>query len=215
MVEHSLDPKHAAVIGNGVDLQRFQPEPKQEARRTLGVPQDARVCVAVGALIPRKGFHLLIPAFARLLRTMPEALLYILGEGAQRGELEDLARTLQIRDRIHLPGKVPNEQLRWWYSAADVSCLVSSREGWPNVLLESLACGTPVVATSVWGVPEVITSPALGILVKQEVLAITAGLERALGTKWQPDTLIAHARSRTWDVVAQELEIFLEEMTHP
>jgi len=214
MIDCSLDAKRATVIGNGVDLSRFEAVPRPEARRRLSIPSGARVCLAIGALIPRKGFHFLLPAFARVAREVPDSLLYIVGEGGQRRELEALAETLGIARQVHLPGKVPNEELRWWYSAADVSCLVSSREGWPNVLLESLACGTPVVATSVWGVPEVITSAALGILVEQNVPAIAAGLMEALATPWDREALIAHARSRTWSVVAEELETFLEERLH-
>jgi glycosyltransferase involved in cell wall biosynthesis len=214
MIECSLDAKRATVIGNGVDLSRFDSVPRAEARHRLSIPPDARVCVAIGALIPRKGFHFLIPAFARIAREIPESFLYIIGEGAQRRELEALADSLGVARQVHVPGKIANEELHWWYSAADVSCLVSSREGWPNVLLESLACGTPVVATSVWGVPEVITSAALGILVEQTVPAIAAGLREALATSWDREALIAHARSRTWSVVAEELETFLEERRH-
>jgi glycosyltransferase involved in cell wall biosynthesis len=210
MVEYSLDAKRATVIGNGVDLSRFDSVPRAEARRRLAIPPNARVCVAIGALVPGKGLHFLIPAFARIAREFPESLLYIVGEGTQRRELEALVDSLGIARQVHLPGKVPNQELRWWYSTADVSCLVSSREGWPNVLLESLACGTPVVATSVGGVPEVITSSALGILVEQNVPAIAAALKEALAASWDREALIAYARSRTWNVVAEELETFLE-----
>ncbi len=215
MIECGLLDNHATVIGNGIDLDRFEPIARPVARKHLGIPLDARVLLAVGTLIPRKGMHLLIEAFARVRRTRPETLLYIVGEGAQRPELEGLIAAHQATGSVFLPGKVPNTELRWWYSAADVSCLVSSREGWPNVLLESLACGTPVVATSVWGVPEVICSPALGVLVERDVSSIAAGLEKALTTTWDRDALIGRARSRTWGVVADELEQFLDKRLAP
>jgi len=211
MVDLGLSINRATVIGNGVDLQRFTPLPREHARKHLAIQPDARVLVGVGALIPRKGFHLLIRAFAALTREVPKATLYIVGEGIQRRELETLVRELRLSDKVFLPGKCPNEELRAWYSAADVSCLTSSREGWPNVLLESLACGTPVVATAVWGVPEVISSPMLGTLVQPSVPAIADGLKQALAACWDRDALVAHARSRTWRVVAAELEAFLEE----
>lgn len=214
MVECGLDAERATVIGNGVDVNRFKPVPRAEARRRLSIPPDARVCLAIGALIPRKGFQFLIPAFARVAREIGDSRLYIVGEGSQRRGLEALAASLGVAGHVHLPGQIPNEELCWWYSAADVSCLVSSREGWPNVLLESLACGTPVVATSVWGVPEVITSATLGILVEQNVAAIAQGLAEALARPWDREVLIAHARSRTWDDVARELETFLGERLH-
>lgn len=206
MVEMGLLPEHSAVIGNGIDLERFRAVEQGEARRSLALPMDATILVAVGALIPRKGFHFLIPAFAKIVQEKPRSHLYIVGEGEQRRELEDLAKQQGVDDRVHLVGGCPNEKLQNWYSAADLSCLVSSREGWPNVLLESLACGTPVVATKVWGVPEVIVSPTLGVLVEQNVEAIAQGLKGALNRRWDRQALIRHAGSRTWGVVAEEVE---------
>jgi glycosyltransferase involved in cell wall biosynthesis len=90
-----------------------------------------------------------------------------------------------------------------------LSCLVSSREGWPNVILESLACGTPVLATGLWGVPEILVSPELGIMVAQERQAIADGLSQALSRAWDRDAILRYARTRTWDVVAQEVEQYL------
>ena len=83
---------------------------------------------------------------------------------------------------------------------------VESAGGLPNVLLESLACGTPVVATRVGGVAEVISSGDLGVLVEQNVSSIAAGLEIALEKLWDRDTLVHSARARTWEVVAEEVE---------
>jgi teichuronic acid biosynthesis glycosyltransferase TuaC len=80
------------AIGNGIDLERFTPVDRKEARRRLGIPADSQVIVSVGALIPRKGYHLLIPALAELARKNPNLLLYIVGEGESRDELENLAR---------------------------------------------------------------------------------------------------------------------------
>jgi teichuronic acid biosynthesis glycosyltransferase TuaC len=210
MVEHGAADSRSAAIGNGVDLERFVPVEKREARRRLGIPLDARVIVSVGALIPRKGYHFLIPAFAAVSQGSPQISLYIVGEGPTRGELEALIREEKIDGRVFLMGNKPNEELKYWYSAADVSCLASSREGWANVLLESMACGTPVVATRVWGAPEVIVSPELGILVDQNKESITKGLQEALQKEWNSSFLVEYAGSRTWDVVAEEVERFLE-----
>jgi glycosyltransferase involved in cell wall biosynthesis len=197
------------VIGNGVDAARFFPVIQEEARRELNLALDGPVVLAVGSLIPRKGYHFLIPAFAEVRKQFSGAHLYILGEGESRGELQRLIERLSLGDYVHLQGNCPNERLRYWYSGADISCLVSSREGWPNVLLESLACGTPVVATGLWGTPEVITSPDLGIMVEQTVPSITSGLKSALNRKWDREQIARHARERDWNVVALELEEYL------
>jgi teichuronic acid biosynthesis glycosyltransferase TuaC len=202
--------ENTRAIGNGVDVERFVPMERDEARRKLGIPLDAEVVVAVGNLVPLKGYQFLIPVIARLSAQRPKIKLYIIGEGYFRTRLEALAQQEKVQDRVVFAGRKPNEELKYWYSAADVSCLASSREGWANVLLESLACGTPVVATRVWGAPEVITSPELGVLVDQTVDSILAGLETALGKPWDREALARYAGSRTWDVVAGEVENFLK-----
>lgn len=137
--------------------------------------------------------------------------LYILGEGPLRSELESLVRDLNLQDRVRLPGKRPNEELPQWFNAADVSLLVSEREGWPNVLTESLACGTPVVATRVGGVPEILHSPELGIVVEQTVSSVADGIERALLKKWDREAISKQTRTRTWATVAGELETLFSE----
>jgi teichuronic acid biosynthesis glycosyltransferase TuaC len=209
MVDSGAAKSKSTAIGNGIDLERFKPVEQQAARQRLGIPADAQVIVAVGALIPRKGYHFLIPAVAAILARSPRLRLYIVGEGESRAKLLALAHEENAADRVFLVGSKPNEELKYWYSAADVSCLASSREGWANVLLESMACGTPVVATRVWGSPEVIVSPELGVLVDQSKQSIAEGLELALGKQWSRQTLIRYAESRTWEVVAQEVETFL------
>jgi teichuronic acid biosynthesis glycosyltransferase TuaC len=212
MIAVGAPPDRVTVIGNGVDLSRFQPVEQGEARRKLDIPTDARVIVAVGALVPRKGFQFLIPAVAAIAARHPELKTYIVGKG-NPAELQELCRKHQVEDRVFLVGSRPNEELNLWYSAADLSCLVSSREGWPNVVLESLACGTPVVATGLWGVPEILVSPELGIMVAQEIQSIAEGLDRALDRSWDREAILRYARTRTWDVVAQEVEQYLAQIS--
>jgi glycosyltransferase involved in cell wall biosynthesis len=96
-------------------------------------------------------------------------------------------------------GPVAHDSLRFWYSGADVFCLASSREGWPNVILESLACGTPVVATSAGGIPEIIRSDALGLLTERDEASIAGAIYRALKKSWRADDLVAYARNHAWD----------------
>jgi glycosyltransferase involved in cell wall biosynthesis len=95
--------------------------------------------------------------------------------------------------------------LRDWYSAADVYCLASETEGWPNVLLESLACGTPVVATNTWGTPEIICSEDYGLLVERSAASIAHGLQTALAKEWNCQAMIAYAATHTWQNVAKKV----------
>jgi len=211
MIAHGLAPDKAQVIGNGVEWDLFQPVVQSSARDRLGIPQGGKVIVSVGGLIERKGFHFLIPAVARILPRHPHLRLYISGGGPARHQLEALIRRHDLDGRVFLKGPQPNADLKYWYSAADLSALTSSREGWPNVILESMACGTPVVATGVFGVPEVIVSPQLGVMVEQSVPSIAGGLEEALSKDWDRAGVAQHARQRTWEVVARELAEYFEQ----
>jgi glycosyltransferase involved in cell wall biosynthesis len=197
------------VIPNGVDPCRFNPTDRNEARRRLGLPLEAKIVVSVGALVPAKGFQFLIPAIAQIVPRHPHLKLSIVGSGPYRGFIERLVRQYRMEDRVSIMGNRPNEELKYWFSAADLSCLLSSREGQPNVVLESLACGTPVLATRVGGIPEVLTSAELGILVDQEPESIRLGLAQALEKQWDRAAIARQGATRTWDTVGSEVEEFL------
>lgn len=151
------------VLRNGVDLDFFRPVNRHEARVKLGLEKDGTVLISAGLLIDRKGHD--IPV--RALSDMPGVQLLIAGDGEKRRYLEELAESSGVRDRVRFLGSVSHEQLRLYFSAADALVLASSREGWANVLLESMACGTPVIASNVWGTPEVVTCPAAGVLMQE------------------------------------------------
>jgi teichuronic acid biosynthesis glycosyltransferase TuaC len=200
-----------ATIGNGVDLDRFHPVDRSAARQRLGIAADAKVFLSVGNLVPVKGHEYLVRAITRVAARDPRAQLYIVGEGHLRASLEELTRSERTDGRVFFVGRKPNEEMKYWYSAADASCLASSREGWANVLLESLACGTPVVATRVWGTPEVIASDEVGILTEQGTDALARGMRQVLEKRWDAEAIVRYASARTWDVVALELEAFFNE----
>jgi teichuronic acid biosynthesis glycosyltransferase TuaC len=197
-----ISPARVTVIPNGVDPRKFYPVPREEARKRLGLP-DGRLIVSIGNLIPRKGFDLLIQAFGRLVAESEVKNLYlaIVGEGPARRELESLIAGHGLGDYIRLAGDVPHQDLYLWYNAADLFCLASLREGWANVLLESLACGTPVVATAVWGTPEVIRSDAVGLLAERSAQDMAEKIALALQKTWHSDDIVRYAREHTWDRV--------------
>ncbi|MDE2229135.1 MAG: glycosyltransferase [Alphaproteobacteria bacterium] len=149
------------TLRNGVDLSLFRPRDRMAARRAHGF--DGRTLLSVGHLIERKGHHHVIAALQRL----PAFTLAIAGEGPQRGALEALARRLAVASRVRFLGALPHDALPALYAAADALVLASSREGWPNVLLEAMACGTPVVASDAWGNPEIVAEPAAGVLMHE------------------------------------------------
>lgn len=152
------------VMRNGVDLDRFKPVSQAQAR--VAIRQEGNpLLLSVGNLVALKGHELCIDALALLLPAYPEAQLVIVGEGPLHAELLRHARSRGVESKVTLAGQIDNADLALWYSAADFLLLASSREGWPNVLLEALACGTPVISTRVGGIPEVIREELAGNLI--------------------------------------------------
>jgi len=206
MIGLGVPAEKVAVIPNGVDVKKFYPLPKDQARNQLGLPAG-KVILSVGGLILRKGFAFLIRALKVLIEEHHENELYlvIVGEGELRNELNALVTALRLEGHVRFAGAVPHQELRVWYSAADLFCLASDREGWPNVILESLACGTPVVATNIWGVPEIIRSEDIGLLTERNEGAIAQAILRALRVPWQSQSLVRFAHEHTWDRAAGAL----------
>lgn len=201
------DPAKLHALRNGVDLQRFVPEPRGSARQRLGLPPDAKLLLSVGHLVERKGHHIAIEALPLLL---PEVRLLIAGSGPERAALQRQAEQLGVADRVQFVGVVPQTDLKWWYSAADALALCSSREGWANVLLESMACGTPVIATNIWGTPDVVSTPAAGVLMPERS---AQGLAQAWADLFSNHptraATRAHAETFSWDATTQgQLALF-------
>ncbi|MBB4844137.1 glycosyltransferase involved in cell wall biosynthesis [Paucibacter oligotrophus] len=197
------------VMRNGVDLQRFRPVPQARVREELGL-QGSPLLMSVGYLIERKGHHLAIEALARLLPRYPDARLVIVGEGPERKNLQSLAEQLGVAQHLSMPGAQPNAELYRWYSAADIFILASSREGWANVLLEAMACGTPVVASDIWGTPEVVSEPVAGRLVGQRSgQAFAHELEQLLAAMPDRAEVRRFAEGFSWAATTQaQLDLF-------
>ncbi len=204
MVRLGTDPVRITTLRNGVDLTLFQPVDRVCERRRLGL--QGFTLLSVGNLIPLKGHDLVIQALTQL----PDTTLLIAGQGPERATLASLARSLNVTSRVQFLGAVPQSTLRVYYGAADALVLASSREGWANVLLESMACGTPVVATRVWGTPEVVAAPEAGVLVDDRSVE---GLVRAISVlrDARPDRAATrrYAEGFSWDdTTAGQLRVF-------
>ncbi|WP_456412439.1 glycosyltransferase [Thiolapillus sp.] len=192
------------VIYNGIDHQRFRPISSIEARNQLGI-DNAPFLLYVGDLKQRKGCMDLLAAFLRLEKQHPELKLYIAGTGAMQMALQQRIQQTQMQNRIQLLGKVPHANLSHWYNAASLVCLPSYFEGVPNVLLEAMACGTPVVSTRIGGIPEVVNKDC-GMLIepgKLEILQST--LESALHKTWNRGRIQTHAQKFSWEENSRQM----------
>ncbi len=192
-----MAPDKLHVVRNGVDLERFRPWPCDAARTELGI-QGGPVLLSVGNLLDNKGHHLVIDALQQLTAEFPASRLIIVGEGPERAALEARVTERQLSERVDFTGALANDQLARWYSAADVLVLASGREGWPNVLLEAMACGTPVVATAVGGVPEIVQGSAGRIVATRTVGDLVSALREQLRSTPDRDAVRAHAMRFGW-----------------
>ena len=196
------------VIPNGVDTNKFYPLEKDNARENLGLAKEKIIILYVGRLGYPKRIDHIIEAVNILIKEklQKEILLIVVGKGEYQKQLENQIEELNLNAYVRLVGSKPNEELVYWYNAADIFCLASSSEGWPNVIFESLACGTPVVAYAVGGVPEVLCSEEYGILVKeQNFTKLSEELWKALEKRWHTDKIIEYAQQNTWDKVAEKV----------
>lgn len=199
-----VPPERVEVLRNGVDLERFRPADRERERALLGL--RGRTLLSVGHLIPRKGHDLAIGS----LPLLPESRLLVAGDGPEARSLRELAGRLGVADRVTFLGAVPQDQLPRYYVASDALVLASSREGWANVLLESMACGTPVVASDVWGTPEVVAAPEAGVLMASRTAEGVAEGVRALFASY-PDRAATrrYAEGFSWDdTSAGQLRLF-------
>lgn len=173
-------PERCVVIENAIDLSEYHRRlPPEEAKRRLGLDPAGLVIGNVGRLSPEKGLAGLLEATAQLLEEGLPVHLLLVGDGPLRQELESLARQRSIADRVHLVGYQPDP--RPWYEAMDLFVSNSRREGLPNVVLEAMALGVPVVATRIAGVARLIEPDRTGLLVEPDDQAgLTAAIRRML-----------------------------------
>jgi len=198
LVEFGVDSSHVRVLRNGVDTDIFRPVPVATARAELGLDAGP-VFVDVGNLVPEKGHDLVIDAVAAI----PDAMLLIVGEGPERERLDRHARERDVAHRVRFLPVRTQRELPTVYSAADALVLASSREGWPNVVLEAMACGTPVVATDVGGVPEIITNPDVGsVVAERSGTALADAMRRLLATPRNREALAGYAARFGWNETA-------------
>ncbi len=193
------------VMRNGVDLETFSPRNREAMRKKLGL--NSFTLISVGHFIERKGHHYVIEALIQ----MPDVKLILVGDGPMEKELRSLVQLHQLDDRVIFTGGIKQNLLADYYSAADCMVLASSREGWANVLLESMACGTPVVATAVSGTPEVVLNEIAGQLINdRSSTGIVSGIQKLRQNYPSKEAVRDYAQKFDWQETTTNLYTLID-----
>lgn len=205
LADAGLPKERLHPIHNGIDLEHFAPADRTVARMELGLPEEPRIVLFVGNFYAIKNPLVLVEAFAQLAREdeFRDLLLVLVGGGPLEGELQYRAQRPGLAGRIVIAGRHDSAHVAKFMQASDVLCLPSSNEGVPNVILEAFACGLPVVASKVGGIPEVHTGGHLGLLAPPRDIEALAGALRGVLSKLPDRAAIrAHAETFTWERAA-------------
>lgn len=197
-------PERSRAILNGCDPSVFHVRDRAEVRQQLKLDPESRIVMYVGRIDVRKGVRELVEASVKLRPNRPDLQVYMVGEGPDAPQIAQAIEAAGAGSYIHmLPPCLPDD-VALWMAAADVATLPSYMEGCPNVVLEALACGRPVVSTHVGGIPEIMSDACGRLIPPRDSAALAEALDGVLATSWDADSISAHW-SRSWSTVAGEL----------
>jgi len=195
-----------SIIPNGYDSDLFKDISMEKARDILNLPKDKRIILSVGDLELVKGQRHLIQAMEKVAIKEKNAICLIIGLGAQKKNLQSLINKLNLGGNIKLIGEKPHDEIPLWMNASDLFVLPSLAEGNPTVMFEALGCACPFIGTKVGGIPEVITSEKLGILVEPEDNdGLAEAILKALDIEWDKNYILNYSRQFMWDKIAEDV----------
>jgi len=203
VMQWGIPPEKCQVIHNGCDFDIFKPASREAARIGLNLDPSAELVVFVGRLVPLKGLRELLEAAATLSKSRQRLQVVCIGEGPMDQELRNRASQPDLNGRVRFVGGASPNEIARWLAASNVLCLPSHSEGCPNVIIEALSSGRPVVASNVGGIPELLNS-GCGVLVPpKDAQQLAQGLSQALDSPWKQEE-IANCSRRSWEEVARE-----------
>jgi len=212
LVTLGADSRKIHIIPNGFDSTAFRQLRKEDARAKLGLPLDRTILLTVANLVPQKGHRYLLESLGRIAKSRPEVLLAIVGGGPLEGNLRSLVREFDLSEKVLFAGPRPHEEIVNWINSCDLFVLPSISEGSPTIIPEVMACGKPIVATRVGGVPDLAIEGETGLLVPPEnPQALSDSVSEALARPWDAAQILQSARAYSWDaLVPRLLEVYSE-----
>jgi glycosyltransferase involved in cell wall biosynthesis len=203
-IEMGISASKVRTIRNGCNPSVFHLEDRSAARAQLGVDDKAELILFVGRLDTAKGIAELLEAFASLAGRRPNLRLAFVGDGPGGAHLRSKAKHLALEDRITLKGACSSQEVAQWLAAANVLALPSYNEGYPNVVIEALSCGRPVIATNVGGILELVNEESGILIAPRDSRALAHAIEKAMDRRWDEHSISEQFR-RPWDEAADEL----------
>lgn len=197
-------PERSRSILNGCDFSTFHVIDRLQSRQKLGIAIDSQAVVYVGHMDLRKGLRELVEASILLHAQRPKLQVYLVGDGPDQPIIQSAIDAGNAAGYIHVLPSCSFDDVALWMAAADTTTLPSYMEGCPNVVLEALACGRPVVATNVGGIPEILNDTCGCLVPPHDVGALAQGLNAVLDRSWDP-TEISSVHGRSWHAVADEM----------
>jgi glycosyltransferase involved in cell wall biosynthesis len=204
-------PTDILLLYNAIDRERFMPRDRQTCRQRLQLPEKRHSVLYVGNLKREKGVMDLAEAFTQLAVDEPDLDLEIVGTGPAGRELGAWVTAKGLGERVHLRGARPHVEIAEWLGACDVLCLPSYAEGVPNVILEAMASGRPVVSTQVGGVAEILSERAGKLVEPGEPQALASAIREVLSLEWPAEELSRTLVAPNWPENARLLSQFIED----
>ncbi|MGR3303179.1 MAG: glycosyltransferase [Candidatus Scalindua sp.] len=206
--------KKTTIIYLGFVGEEFKVLDRTICRQRLSLPSRKMTLLYVGNMEPVKGTDIAIDAFCRLCGERDDLIFVFVGDGTLRPDLEQVVNKAGLSDRVRFEGRKPNTEVATYLYAADILVMPSRNEGLGVIIMEALACGTPVVATRVGGIPELICDEGLGILVEPEnPIALAGGISSGLKRTWDREYLHQHAQQFTWENIGPQIYQVYMDMT--
>jgi teichuronic acid biosynthesis glycosyltransferase TuaC len=203
-IQMGVNAPKVRTIRNGCNPSVFHLRDRSAARAQLAIDDKSELVLFVGRLDTAKGIEELLEAFASLARRRPNLRLAFVGDGPGGEHLRSKAKHLALEDRITLNGACSSQEVAHWLAAANVLALPSYNEGYPNVVIEALSCGRPVIATKVGGILELVNEESGILIAPRDSHALAAAIEKAMDRRWDEQSISEQFR-RGWDEAADEL----------
>ncbi len=208
---HGISENKISVINNGVDFDEFPLLDKSKSRSDLGLRQDHRYIVFVGRLEPVKGINTLLEAVYKDKKTLAGVKIVLVGDGSLAKKLREDCNNMGLQEYFIFAGHQGHDTVSKWYGAADLFCLPSLNEGHPNVIMEAIASGRPVVASDVGAISEFVTSEVGALFQAGDSKSLGKALQNVLAQTWSPEKIRASIATRTWQNNGQQyMKIFQE-----